>query len=185
MQSLFYYYKPTVEPFRSVMEFDDEEIIEFMRSNIPDDAIFHANPERHLRRRRETESWLYETFRHLGGKPEICHPIYMTLGRSSYIEQGSPYTAHMEFPLTLFSESTISFTYPDSYVSRWLAETGNEYFNPKFHGKLFTVSSLHSLLEDGSVHNETWRTEKRKYDFFVEAQIWNAKPLEEWLNSKS
>jgi hypothetical protein len=159
------------------MEFSDQEIIEFMIANIPEDAIFHKNPERYIQRRKETEKWLYQTFRALGGIPMMTHPIYMTLGISSYIESIGHYTARQEFPLSLFPESAISFTYPDSYVSRILAENSNEYFNPKVHGKVFMVSELNHLLEDPSIHNEAWKNEKRKFDFFIEAQIWDIEPI--------
>jgi len=159
------------------MELSDQDIINFMISNIPDDAIFHKNPERYIQRRKETEKWLYQSFHALGGTPATIHPIYMTLGASSYIESTGHYNARHEFPLSLFPKSVVSFTYPDSYVSRLLAEKPNEYFNPKFHGKVFTMSELGRLLEDPSVHNEAWRSEKRKYDFFIEAQIWDVQAI--------
>lgn len=176
-QILFYYYKKPLEPFRSLMALSAPEISAFMRAHLPDEAIFHKNPEGHITRRRETEAWLRETFCERGGRPAVDHPIYTTLGRSSYIESRGLYTECVQVPLVLFSEETISFTYPDSYVSRWLAETRGEHFNPEIHGRIFTLADLPRLLAEEAFPNDAWKSSERKYDFFIEAQIWDVGPL--------
>jgi hypothetical protein len=183
MQTLFYYYKKTLHPFRSIMELSNSEMNEFMRTNLPEESFFHKNPERYISRRRETEAWLHKAFCSMGGEPSIIYPIYMTLGRSSYIESQGIYTEYLQLPLSLFSEKNISFTYPDSFVSRWLAETKNEYFNSEIHGQIFTILDLPRLLSNETAHNDAWRITERKYDFFIEAQIWNADPLHRFLAS--
>ncbi len=105
MQTLFYYHKRTVQPFRNMMELSDSEIIGFMCAKLPEDAIFHRNPAEYLKRRRETESWLYEAFCGLGGKPLVRNPLYLTVGRSSFIESQDIYTERVHFPLSDFSKS--------------------------------------------------------------------------------
>jgi len=184
MQTLFYYYKKSLQPFRSMMELSNAEVNEFMRANLPEESFFHKNPERYIKRRRETESWLHQAFCSMGGEPSTFYPIYMTLGRASYIESQGIYTEYLQLPLSLFSEKNISFTYPDSYVSRWLAETQNDYFNSEIHGKIFTLLDLSRLLSDETVHNDAWRSTGRKYDFFIEAQIWDTEPLNRFLTKK-
>jgi len=177
MQTLFYYYKKTLEPFRILMALSVPEINAFMRAHLPEEVIFHKNPEGYIARRKETEAWLRQAFGERGGRPVVDHPIYMTLGRSSYIESLGIYTECVQVPRALFPEETISFTYPDSYVSRWLAETRGEYFNPEIHGRVFTLADLPGLLADEAVPNDAWKNRERKYDFFIEAQIWDVEPL--------
>jgi hypothetical protein len=177
MQTLFYYYKKTLEPFRSLMTLSAPEINAFMCAHLPEEGIFHKNPEGYIARRKATESWLRQAFCDRGGRPVADHPIYMTLGRSSYIESLGIYTECVQVPLAHFSEETISFTYPDSYVSRWLAETRGEYFNPEMHGRIFTLTDLPRLLADEAISNDAWKNHTRKYDFFIEAQIWDVEPL--------
>jgi hypothetical protein len=177
MPSLYYYHKKSVPRFRNIMEMPDCEIDAFMRTHLPEDVIFHRNPSRYIKRRRETEQWLRTTFLSLGGNPRTDHPIYATVGRSSYIEDQGVYQEWLEFPLSLFSENNISFTYPDSYVSRWLAEEQSRYFNPAHHGRVFTLRDLPGLLSDEKMHNDAWKSDDRKYDFFLEAQIWDLTPL--------
>jgi hypothetical protein len=183
VQSLFYYFKPGVQPFRSLMELPNLEAGAFMRTHLPEDVIFHRDPEGYLKRRRETEDWLHKTFCDLGGNPLTLFPIYMTLGKSSYIESQGIYTECLELPLSLFSENVISFTYPDSYVSHWLAETQNSYFDPSTHGRVFKLPDLCDLLSDGRVHNDAWKVDERRYDFFLEAQIWDPTPLAKFIRS--
>ncbi len=178
MNSLFYYHKPSVMPFRNVVELGDDEIVEFMRLNLSEDAIFHAHPRRYIQQRRETEAWLYETFCALGGKPVSRFPIYMTLGSSSYIESLGLYSVRREFPLSLFPAASLSFTFPDSYVSRRLSQTGGKRFNPKFHGKVFLLDEILSLMqENDGLHNEAWKSPGQESDIFIEVQIWDPRPL--------
>lgn len=165
------------------MDLSEPEASAFMRTHLPEDVIFHRNPEGYLKRRRETENWLHEIFCNLGGNPLTHFPIYMTVGRSSYIENQGIYLECLEFPLSLFSENNISFTYPDSYVSRWLAETQNTYFDPAFHGRVFKLSDLRDLLSDDRVHNDAWKVGERRYDFFLEAQLWDPSPLAKFVGS--
>jgi hypothetical protein len=173
MQTLFYYYKKPLIPFRSIMDMTNPEIIEFMNLSLPQDPVFHGDPPKYIKMRKDTEKWLYKSFCQLGGKPLTPHPIYMTLGRSSYIENLQLYPDCITVPLAHFSETIISFTYPDSYVSRWLATTGNQYFNPNIHGKVFILSDLPHILSGEPCHNDAWKMKERKFDFFIEAQIWD------------
>jgi hypothetical protein len=89
--SLFHYYKRQGGPFRSISLLPDEEALEIMRA-LADDTIFgerFKDPEWYLGARRKTEQWTRAAFIAKGGTPHAIAPVYLTLGRSSWIESGS------------------------------------------------------------------------------------------------
>jgi hypothetical protein len=182
-----YYFKNGTEPFISMSDFSDNEIQDIMTKHFPKDTRFHKNPLDNILRRRSTELWLHQEFKNKGGKPKIEHPIYFTLGNSSYLEEYVGFDENfsaIEIPLEEINELEISFTYPDSVVSQWLHEERNEeYYNGEYHGHLFMLDEIQELVEKYFITGEEWRnSENRKYDFFIEAQIWNLEPLMKYKN---
>ena len=88
-------------------------------------------------------------------------------------------TTEIEVPLSLFRECDLSFTYPDSMVSFLLArEKEPEYYLPAFHGKVFTLSEIRSLVESSGLPGEKWGTNlPGSMPNYIEAQVWNHEPL--------
>jgi len=167
-----YYFKNGTDPFLSKSEHSDNKMLEIMNKHFSADTRFHKNPSDNILRRRNTEKWLYEEFRKKGGKAKIKCPRYFVLGNSSYLEEYSGFDGNftaIEIPLKEINEFEISFTYPDSVVSRWLAEERNDdYYNSDYHGKLFMLEEIKSLIEKYCITGEEWcDTPNRKYDFFI------------------
>lgn len=190
--SITYYFKNGTEPFLSKSEYSDKQMLTVMNTHFSGDTRFHKNPLDNIRRRRNTEKWLHEEFKRQGGKPKIRHPRYFVLGNSSYLAEYPGFNGDfttIEIPLHEINKLEISFTYPDSVVSRWLAEaSGNNYYNSAYHGRLFMLDDIRKLLETYRITGEEWRKNpNRKYDFFIEAQVWTLEPLmkykTEWNNS--
>jgi len=168
-------------------EYSDNKMLEVMNKHFSEDTRFYKNPSDNISRRRNTERWLYEEFKIKGGKPKNKYPRYFVLGNSSYLEEYSGFDGNfttIEIPLKEINELEISFTYPDSVVSRWLAEEKNDdYYNSDYHGQLFMLEEIQRLVKKYYITGEEWRdTPNRKYDFFIEAQVWNLKPLMKYKN---
>jgi hypothetical protein len=159
------------------MDFSEDDLLAFMKTYLPEEKLFHKDPSRYITKRRETELWLYTAFLQKGGRPLCSKPIYMTLGKSCYIERLGIYTECVKFPISSFTPDSLSFTYTDSYVSRWLAETTHECFDPSLHGKVFTLSEVLILLSD-TTFNIDENINRERYNFFIEAQIWDRAPLQ-------
>jgi hypothetical protein len=148
---LVHYYKLQGGPFRSLSLLTDEEALRIMRS-LADDTIFGArfkDPEWYLSARRMTEQWTRAAFIAKGGMPREPAPVYLTLGRSDWIEHGSqPGDPHpIAVPLSVFDEGDVSFTYPDSMVSAWFAkDKPAPFYDAELHGKVFTRTEILALL---------------------------------------
>ncbi|GAK56289.1 hypothetical protein U27_03251 [Candidatus Vecturithrix granuli] len=184
---LTYYYKRGTEPFRSLSALSDEEATKIM-GELCDDTPFgirFKDPVQYMRNRRQAEQWVREKFIAKGGQPRYAYPIPMVLGASEWMVKNSPDPgAHGEIriPLSVFTEYDVSFTYPDSMISLWFGrEKPIEYYQPEYHGKVFTVSEILLIVESKGLPEEEWKISLPKnFAPYIEAQVWNHEPLLEY-----
>lgn len=187
IEYLTHYYKRGTEPFRTLSALPDEKAIKIMEA-LCDDTPFGArfkDPAQYLRNRRRTEQWVREEFIAKGGQPRETYPVPMVLGASKWMVKHAPDPAvhgEIHIPLSAFTEDDVSFTYPDSMVSRWFGrEKPVEYYQPEYHGKVFTLSEILSTVESKGLPEEGW--EPRLPDDiapYIEAQVWNHELLVEY-----
>ncbi|GIK36830.1 MAG: hypothetical protein BroJett011_06630 [Chloroflexota bacterium] len=184
---LIHFYRKDTVPFRSLSALSDVEAMQLMHNLYIEGSIFwerFKDPAEYLQARRQIEQWLHQEFIAKGGAPKESYPIYMILGRSKWLLTAADAmtvatTAEIQVPLSLFGEGEISFTYPDSMVSMWLAtQKDSAYYLPDYHGKLFTLSEVRAIIEANGLPGETWGTNLPSFlANYIEAQVWNHAPL--------
>jgi hypothetical protein len=192
---LIHFYKNGTEPFRSLSALADREAMQIMQDLYIEGSVFwerFEDPDDYLRTRRQIEQWLYQEFIAKGGAPQQPYPIYMMLGRSKWLLTAADAatlatTAEIQVPLALFQECEVSFTYPDSMVSFLIAnQKESEYYLPDYHGKLFTLSEILSIVESNGLPGEKWGTNLPSHlANYIEAQVWNQKTLLEYKRQLS
>jgi hypothetical protein len=184
---LIHAYKRNTEPFRSLSALSDGEALDIMKALYVEGSIFwerFKDPTQYLHIRRQVEEWLRNEFIAKGGKPQTTYPIYMMLGRSKWIQTMLDATTlattmEIQVPLSIFRESDVSFTYPDSMVSFMLNNQRNpEYYLPEYHGKVFIFSEIRSIVEANGLPGHKWGTNLPGHlANYIEAQIWDHEPL--------
>ena len=184
---LIHVYKRGAEPFRTLSALGEEEAVAIMRSLYMAESIFwerFEDPVAYLRLRKQIEQNVRQAFIAKGGIPKETHPIYMTFGRTMWMQNDLDAltlstTTQIEVPLAWFDECDVSFTYPDSMVSFLLAnEKGSEYYLPDFHGKVFTLSEIRSIVEANGLPGGKWGTNlPSSMPNYIEAQVWKHEPL--------
>jgi hypothetical protein len=182
---LTHYYTKGTPPFRSLSALSDEEALPLMTA-LCDDTPYgerFKDPLNYLRNRRRTEEWVRAEFSTKGGQPVEPYPVYMVLGFSPWIERAVPITfstCQIRFPLSIFQEGDVSFTYPDSMLSHWFSQDQPiEYYQPDYHGKVFTRSEMLAIVAARGMPEDGW--EPRLPDHlapYIEAQVWNRAPLQ-------
>jgi hypothetical protein len=133
------------------------------------------DPQKYLQQRRATENWVRQGFIEKSGKPNLAYPHYLVVGRSAWIEAGyNGQSRRVQLPISDFPTDQISFTYPDSMISYWLkSQTEQIFYRPEYHGQVFGLGEIGAIIEAFGVPDREWQTEAtRKYDLFIEAQIW-------------
>ncbi len=187
---LTYYYSTDTVPFRSLSELPDGEAIRIMedlyrrhKGNILFERF--GDPAKYLCHRRETENWVRSSFIGKGGRPVESFPVSMVLGFSKWIERHAPdkkLHAAIRIPLSGLSETDVSFTFPDSMVSRRLStDKPGEYYLPEYHGKVFTLKEILAVIREKGLPEETWNIKIPKdTGAYIEAQVWNCRMLEKF-----
>lgn len=187
---LLHFYRSGTEPFRTLSMLPEGDATQIMQGLYIKGAIFwerFKEPAQYLRLRKQIEENLRQAFIAKGGVPEETYPIYMVLGRSKWMQVDLDAatlatTAQVQVPLSLFGECDVSFTYPDSMVSFLLAhEKESEYYLPEYHGKVFTLSEILSIVESSGLPGEKWGTNlPSSMPNYIEAQVWKHQPLLEY-----
>ena len=186
---LSHYHRKGSLPFQSMSYLPDEEAervgMELLARN-PKAFRRFAKFSSYWPRRRRTDRWVRSEFEKKGGSPEEPYPQYLVLGTSSYIAALGEDDGYREIriPLSEFSGREVSFTYSDCMVSLWLFEEQQDkpYFNPKLHGKVFTLPEILELVDFHGIPDGQWETDpSRAFDFFIEAQVWSFRPLRKYM----
>ena len=190
IEHLIHLYQRGTEPFRSLSALPDEEAVRIMQSLYREGSVYWERFEdaaQYLQMRRQTERWLREAFVAKGGCPKEFYPIYMALGRSKWMQTALDATtvattAEIEVPLALLKACDVSFTYPDSMVSAILASQKDPaYYLPGFHGCVFTLAEIETIVEELGLPGETWGASLPSHMAnYIEAQVWNHEPLLEY-----
>jgi hypothetical protein len=177
---LTHYYSIDKKPFQSLSALPDEEAIKIMEK-LCDDTPYgerFKNPLQYLKDRKDTEQWVREAFIAKGGEPKAAFPIPMVLGSSKWIVDVAPDREkgrEIRIPLSVFTERDVSFTYPDSMISRWFGrDKPADYYQADLHGIVFTRSEILAIVEKKGMPEENWATKLPKHLApYIEAQVWN------------
>jgi hypothetical protein len=179
---LTHYYHKNDNPFQNLSSLADEKALSVI-SNLRDraGAVYRRfrNPEQYLMQRREAENWVRREFIKKSGQPASVYPHYFVIERARWIEAGyNGESLALQFPVSAFQPEQISFTYPDSMISYWLkSQTDQVFYRSEYHGQVFVLNEISKVIDAFGVPAEEWRTEEtRKYDLFIEAQVWASIP---------
>jgi len=177
---LTHYYHKDDYPFQNLSCLSEEEALRAIRGLHDRTGLVYRRfkePHGYLKQKRETESRLRSEFIHKGGKPASTCPHYFVVEQAIWIEEGYDGQSNkLQVPISAFSPEYVSFTYPDSMVSYWLqSQTDKIYYHPEYHGQVFSFDEIIGIIDKFGIPQEEWRTEEaRKYDLFIEAQVWNS-----------
>ena len=184
-------YRRGAEPFQSLSALCDDEALQIMKGLYVEGSAYwkrFKQPLEYLQARRQTERWMYQAFIDKGGKPQQIYPIYFMVGRPPWLERVADAatiasTAEIQVPISIFDERDISFTYPDSMVTLLLETLRNpEFYQPDYHGKLFTLSEMRAIVAIKGMPDEGWETKVPDHlAHYIEAQVWNRRPLLEFM----
>ncbi|MBB3610217.1 hypothetical protein [Rhizobium sp. BK602] len=146
------------------------------------DTGHRAIKTNYLRRRHETENWLIRERHRLLGHTQRMRPIYFFLGNFADGKDHSRPNS-LVMPLTAFPKGTITFTFPDSMASLPIATHKKyEFERQPYHGQVFSLEEIRHVIAKFGMPNESWAVDpRRRFDRFVEVQVWDDRPIVEYL----
>ncbi len=136
----------------------------------------------YLGRRLETEAWLIAEKQRLLGKTHRHRPIYFFLG--DFADGKDPSRpCSLVMPLASFPADVLTFTYPDSMASLPIAKREVHFGERQpYHGKVFTLDEVRLVVEEFGMPGDHWQTDnRRRFDRFIEVQVWDGRPILEFL----
>jgi hypothetical protein len=176
---LTHYYHQKDRPFKNLSALEEQKALSIIRDLQCREGLVYRRfnqPEQYLKMRKETEIWARQSFIEKGGKPNTSYPQYFVVNQSVWIEEGfNQQSFHISFPISDFNPKQVSFTFPDSMVSYWLrSQTHADYYHPEYHGQVFLLDEICQIINQFGIPDREWQTEEsRKYDLFIEAQVWD------------
>lgn len=176
---LTHYYHKEDRPFQVLSSLTEDKALDVMAKLGDRTGLVYrrfSHPQNYLRRRLETENWVRQEFIRKGGQPVSDYPQYFVVERAVWLEEGfDGQSCAIRMPLSAFDAKQVSFTFPDSMVSYWLRnQIEKEFYHPEYHGQVFVLSEIDKIIDKFGIPDQEWRTVgARKYDFFIEAQVWS------------
>jgi hypothetical protein len=181
---LTHYYRPHARPFRSLSPLSDPEIAGVLDTLAGFEPLpFRLTHPSYLTERRWIEGRMRELFLAKGGQPERTHPHYFVLGEFSLWESDG--SRKVQIPLSRVPAALISFTFTDSFFNfRPTNLRGVSIPRRPYHGQLFTRDELPDAIREHGLPGDAWRTDpERRFDVYVEAQLWGDAPVAAFLGS--
>ena len=170
---LTYYFRDGQRPFEVLTDLDPARAEEILNHDTQwrGDGTYlghRVNHERHLR----------EGFIRKGGHPSRGHPVYAILGESPTgpHDLENEYAWKIRIPLADFSQDDVCFTYPDSLYEVPLDDLGRLSLARNTRPAIYTIEELALVIR-------TYRVFEI-HNHYVEAQIWNDRPLEHTGNRR-
>jgi len=182
-EALTHNFDPAPGPLRNICALPDaeaERIIDEIRAS--GRRSIKAN---YLRRRRAVEDWLIAKRRRKLGRTRLERPLYFFLGDfADGLDPSRPESLIM--PLAAFSPDCLTFTYPDSMASLPLARRDEHAAERRpYHGQVFTLSEIKAVVAEVGMPGDCRKTDPaRRYDRFIEVQVWDDRPVEPLLDRR-
>ena len=183
MRVLTHYYRPFSGPLRSLSALSDAEltsVLDRLAANEP--LPYRLEQPTYLPERRRIEQAMKERFSEKGGCPQRSHPHYFVLGEFSLWEGDG--SLKVRVPLEQVPPQWISFTLTDSFFNYRRTNFRGVPIPPRrYHDELFTLKELPEQLAAHDLPTEEWQTDPtRRFEVYVEAQIWCDEPVRQWLD---
>ncbi|MBD8890824.1 hypothetical protein [Roseibium litorale] len=187
-----HYFSRSDRPFRNLGDLEEQDaakvIDALQKRRLNNPGFKRVFGRTYLDFRQRTEARMREIFAANGGKPERRSPHYFVLGTCDWFADLYPDTGTVSLDWRELPREIASFTYPDSFISM---RFGEEYGLPHmplepYHEKVFFLDELESVVEryglpDGSKDETYEGYHTRKFEKYIEVQVWSDKPVSEHL----
>ncbi len=179
---LTHYYRD--KPFRSLSHLPPGVVAEVLTDMAATRTLdFRLTRDEYIPQRRRIEQEMRQQFVAKGGRPRLSAPHYAILGTFSLYDDDPEQRAAI-IPLSAVPTDILSFTFTDSYFA--FSDTnlrGVPIPSRPYHRQVFRLEELPRLVAEYGLPGERWRSEEdRRFDVYIEAQIWDEEVLQPYLH---
>jgi hypothetical protein len=137
----------------------------------------------YLRKRLLVEDWLIAAKNEKLGNTHLNRPVYFFLGDFADGKDCSRPEALL-MPLAEFSPGIVTFTHADSMTSyqNGVIEADHPSHLERRYGQVFTRTEIEEVVATFGLPNERWERDSGEWrDLFIEVQVWDDRPIREWV----
>jgi hypothetical protein len=175
---LTHYYRPFSRPLLNLSALSARELPGVLEALACQEPLpYRLTHPGYLAERRRMEGLMRSQFVAKGGRPERDFPHYFVLGEFSLWEADG--SRRVQISLGAVASLAVSFTLTDSFFN-YRRRNLRDVVIPRrpYHGQLFTLEELPAQLALHGLPGEAWRSDPdRRFDVYVEAQLWSDGPV--------
>ncbi|MBZ0286813.1 MAG: hypothetical protein K8I30_04305 [Anaerolineae bacterium] len=173
---LYHYYDCSRGPFRNLSDLPQDEA-EAILAAIRERGEGFASQRKtdYLTIRRGLEDLVRGLFIEKGGEPLRERPHYMVVGACGWLQSWFKQGCELHIPLANFDPKQVSFTYSDTFPAMHYKD------GKPYRRQVYTLSELPELIQLYGLPQEWNADGKYGPDRYIEAQVWDDRPLEKWL----
>lgn len=175
---LCHYYEGSRGAFRNLSDLPPDQA-ESILSAIRERGEGFASQRKteYLTIRHELETTIRALFIEKGGQPVRERPHYMILGSCLWLMSWYQSGCELRIPLAQFEPTQVSFTYGDSFPAMRYGD------GKPYRRQVYTLAELPDVVACYGLPQE-WNPDGAKGpDRYIEAQVWDDRPLREWVGS--
>ncbi|MFC5703280.1 hypothetical protein ACFPVX_18490 [Cohnella faecalis] len=173
---LCHYFDELTGPFRNLSDLELAEAEQVLNEiRIRKKGFASERPMNYLTIRRSLELKARDLFIMKGGKPIRSYPHYMTVGECPWLLEWFEKGKELHIPLTKFDPNTVSFTYGDLFPTMRYQD------GKKYRGQVYTLNEIYQVINEFGMPQEWNPSGNYGPERYIEAQVWDDKPLTAWL----
>ncbi len=175
---LYHYYEGSRGPLRNLSDLDADEaeaVLEALRQR--GDGFASQRKADYLSIRRDLEAFVRARFIDKGGEPLRDNPHYFTLGACDWVKSWYARGSEIHVALAEVDAKCVSFTYGDTFPAMRYAD------GKPYRRQVYTLAEIPDLIASYGLPQVVNADGKLGPDRYIEAQVWNDRPLLRWLTA--
>ncbi len=173
---IVHYYEASQGPFKSLSDLGFQEA-ELILQQIRQEGLVFASQRNqdYLTIRRSLEERIRRLFIEKHGQPKRLRPHYFILGSCDWVKSWYRDGREVQILLKTISPKVISFTYGDSFPAMRYQD-GRPY-----RGQVYIFEELSGLIERYGLPQLWNREGQYGPERYIEAQVWDDQPIQEYF----
>jgi hypothetical protein len=173
---IVHYYEASQGPFRSLSDLSLEDAESILQRIRQEGTVFASKRNRdYLGIRKSLEERIRQLFIERGGQPKRLRPHYFILGSCDWVKSWYCDGREVQILLKRVNPHVISFTYGDSFPAMRYQD------GKPYRGRVYILEELSALIAQYGLP-QVWNSNgKHGPERYVEAQVWDDEPVEEYL----
>ncbi|GIP31927.1 hypothetical protein [Paenibacillus sp. J2TS4] len=176
---LFHYYERETGPFRNLSDLSLDEARDVLHELRQSGEVFSSQrSDDYMEIRRDLEDRARELFIRKGGQPIRKRPHYMTLGECPWLKGWYREGRQLIIPIEQFDAKAVSFTYGDLFPTMRYND------DRPYRKQVYTMQEIRDIIAEYGMPQQWNKDGTNGPERYIEAQVWDNRPLLKYMKSE-